>query len=78
MLDANPLARVWIRPARDVAGREDSGNVGFEEFVDGNATVDSDSGRLRHRSRRFHACAYDYEIGVECRTPAERDFSPGQ
>jgi len=78
VLNANPLAGVRIRPARDIARREDSGHAGFEEFVDRNATVHGESGLLRHRRRRLHAHTHDHEVGVDCRTATERDLSPGE
>ena len=50
VLDADPIARVRIGPARDVAGGEDAGRAGLEVLVDGDAAVDREAGLSRPAS----------------------------
>ena len=65
MLDANGLAREAIRPARDVAGGEDSGRARFEKRVDDKSAVDLEASRLCEAQARTHAEPGDDEIGLK-------------
>ena len=40
MFDANPLAGQPVRPARDVAGREDAWNAALEVLIDDDTAID--------------------------------------
>src|SRR6202011_719438 len=40
VLDADLLAAMRVRPAREITGGEDAGDAGFEILVDGDAAVD--------------------------------------
>ena len=54
-----------IRPARDVAGGEDSWRARFEKRVDDDAAIDLQASRLGEAEPRAHAEAGDDEIGLE-------------
>src|SRR6185295_19334488 len=72
VLDADALAAVRIGPARDVAGGVEAGRAGLEVFVDREALVGGEAGRLGQRQRRAHADADDDEVGGERRAAAQR------
>jgi hypothetical protein len=57
VLDAQPLAAVWVGPAGDVACRENAGRAGFEIFIDEDAAIDPQSGLLGEIDARPHADA---------------------
>src|SRR5215471_5107326 len=65
VLDADALAAVWIRPARDVARREDSGRAGFQISVHDHATVELEAGLFGKFGPRAHADAGDYKVGLK-------------
>ena len=54
-----------IGPARDVAGRIDSGNAGFEKLIHRHAAIDRKAGLFGQRQARPHADADDDEIGLQ-------------
>ena len=65
MLDANGFTREAIRPARDVAGGENSRRARFEKGVDGDAAVDPEASGFCKAEARTHAEPGDDEIGFE-------------
>ena len=63
VFDADALAGEPIRPARDVAGREDARGARFQVLVHRDAAIDGEACLFRQRNRRPHADADDDEIG---------------
>ena len=57
MLNANHFAGVWIGPAGNVAGCEDTGNTCFEVFIHRDTPVDGQPGLLRQGKCRPGAFA---------------------
>ena len=51
MLDANALAGMRIRPARDIAGGVDAGRAGLEIAVDDDAAIEREAGLFGQRKR---------------------------
>src|SRR5487761_1984678 len=64
VLDADSLAGEPVRPARDVAGREDARNIRFEAFVDRDAAVGGEARLFRQCDHRPYADADDDQIGL--------------
>src|ERR1700674_1910502 len=62
VLDADLLAAVRVRPAREITGGENAGDAGFEILVDGDAAVDREPGMLGKPDRRLDADTDDHEI----------------
>ena len=54
MLDTDLLAAVRIRPRRDVAGREDTGDTRLKVLIDGDAAVQREAGLFRKLKRWRH------------------------
>src|SRR4051812_31030726 len=75
VLDADVLARVRIRPARNIARCEDSALARFEILVNDDAMVQGEAGRLGQRNCWPDADAHDDQIGVERAAAAEADGS---
>ena len=67
----SPVRR--IRPARDVARREDVRRARLEIFVDRHAAIHGKAGFLRQPRLRPHADADDDEIGIEPLPVRQRD-----
>src|SRR5215467_8586495 len=64
MLDANSLAGVWIRPAGDVAGSENSGGTGFQVFVDCDTPIDVEPSLLGQSQRWSHSYAQYQKVHI--------------
>src|SRR5262245_54594197 len=62
MLDANGLARMAIRPSRDITRSVDAGRTGLQILIDSNAPVEIEAGLLGERQSRPHSDADDYQI----------------
>src|ERR1700732_735958 len=75
MFDSNGFAGEPVRPARDVADRENPGGARLKIFVDRDAAVDGKSCVFRQRGRRPHADADDNKIGFEVFAIFQRDGS---
>src|SRR6185437_504413 len=65
MLDADWLARQPIRPASDVAGREDTRGARLEVLVHRDAAINREPCLFRQRDYWSHADADDDEVGLE-------------
>ena len=76
MLDPNVLLRVRIRPARDIAGRVDSGDAGFEKLINGDAAVKLEACLLGQRQTRTHPNADNDDIALEGASVFERRALP--
>ena len=65
VFDADALAGEPIRPARNVAGREDARDARFQVLVHSDAAIDGEAGLFGQCNRRPYADADDDEIGRE-------------
>ena len=65
MLDADGLAAQRIRPARDVAGGENSRRIRFETGVDDDAPIDPEACPLGELDARAHAETGHDQIGLK-------------
>src|SRR6476660_730377 len=65
MLDANGLACMLIRPACDVAGREDPGRARLEIGIDDDTAINGKPAPFGECGPRAHADAGDNEIGIK-------------
>ena len=75
VFDADALAGESIRPARDVAGREDATHAGLQVFVHGDASIDGEARLFGQRNRRPHADADDDQVGREPFSALQGDAS---
>src|SRR6267142_2696606 len=65
VFDPDRGTTVPVRPARDVAGGEHGGRVGFQVLVDRNAAVERQAGTFGQAEARSHANTCDYQVGVD-------------
>src|SRR6266567_3527331 len=72
VLDADPITRMPIGPACNVARGKHAGRARFEVRIDGNAAVDGEARLLGQRDRRPHADAHHHEICFELCGIAQR------
>src|SRR5262249_26041258 len=70
VLDAYP-ARARIRPARDVAGGKNSGNVSLHKFIDQNAVVGRDPCFFSKRSVWAYADPCNHQVTLQSRSVIE-------
>ena len=75
MLDPELLARVGIRPPRDVACGKDPWHTGFEVFVYSDASVGLHASLFGELNPRAHADTDDHEIRCQCCTALELDIA---
>src|SRR5665213_630099 len=72
MFDADPLTGKSVRPACDVASREDASDAGLEIFIDDNAAINLEPRLFRQRDRRPHADPDDDEVGLKAFSAFQR------
>src|SRR5712671_6723366 len=75
MLDPEILARVGIRPPRDVACGKDPWHTGFEVFVYSDASFGLHASLFGELNPRAHADTDDHEIRCQCCTALELDIA---
>src|SRR5262245_7587688 len=73
VLDTNPLAGVWIGPARDVARGVHSRRARLEKLADRETAVDRQTGALRQLKTRPHTDPEHDEVRLESRIVVEHD-----
>lgn len=88
VLDANESARMGIRPAGDVAGGKNSGDAGFEIFVDHDTAIHLQPSLLREcerlavvsttRTQREKAAAAAHQGHLLARDPSVQDSAVGE
>ena len=75
MFDPNALAAVRIRPARDVAHREDAMSARIQKFVDNDAPLEDEAGRFCEFKARTHADAADDKVGIQRAAASQSDLA---
>jgi hypothetical protein len=73
MLDADRLAGMRVRPARDIAGGIDAGHAGFEEGVHRDAMIEREAGLLGKPQPGPDTDAGDDKISIERRAALVTD-----
>src|SRR6516162_1777155 len=73
VLDAQPLAAIWVRPAGNIASGENAGHAGFEVFIDHHAAIDRQASGAREIDARPHADPDHDELGIERGAVVEPD-----
>src|SRR3984885_12521141 len=72
MFDANGFAGMPVWPARDIAGRIDAGNAGFEIGIDLHTAIDRKPGLFGERQARPHADADHDDVCLDHTTALQR------
>ena len=73
VFDADALAGEPVRPARNVAGREDARDARLEVFVHGDAAIDGEACLFRQCDHRPYADADDDKIGLKIFSTLQTD-----
>src|SRR5262245_5309264 len=68
VLDANAVAAVRVGPARDIAGRKDTGHTRLQVRIHRHATIDHEAGLLGKLYAWPHADADDHHISANARS----------
>src|SRR5262249_49782844 len=78
VLDADPLARVRIRPSGHIAGSEHSRCARLQKLVDDDAAIDGKAGPFGDRERWPNTRADDNEVGIDGAAAAQSDRPIGK